>query len=68
MDTITLDIQGMSCGHCVAAVDRALKALPGVSVGAVEIGHATVTVDPRVATPARLLEAVQDAGFEATVA
>ncbi|HYW32192.1 MAG TPA: cation transporter [Gemmatimonas sp.] len=68
MQTLSLEITGMSCGHCVAAVDKALKALPGVSAANVEIGHATVVVDPTVATPAAIADAVEYAGFSVTVA
>ncbi|RMG54927.1 MAG: copper chaperone, partial [Gammaproteobacteria bacterium] len=31
MSKIIIDIDGMSCGHCTAAVERALSAVPGVS-------------------------------------
>ena len=31
METITMNVKGMSCGGCVASVTRVLKAVPGVS-------------------------------------
>jgi copper chaperone len=67
MQTVSLEITGMTCGHCVAAVDKALKTLPGVSAANVEIGRATVTVDPKVATTDAIVDAVEDAGYSATV-
>ena len=45
METISLAIAGMSCGHRVAAVRRALAAVPGVQVQDVRIGGATVSAD-----------------------
>ena len=68
MQTVSLEISGMSCGHCVAAVDKALRQTPGVGDAKVEVGRATVTVDPAVATSDTLVDAVQDAGYDARVA
>ncbi len=65
--TVDLDIKGMSCGHCVKAVQGALAAVPGVSVKDVRIGHATVELENGTARSAELVEAVDDAGYEATV-
>lgn len=58
----TLKIDGMSCGHCVAAVTRALESMPGVTVKTVEIGTATIEAADSV-TPAQLAAAIDDAGF-----
>ena len=40
MSKLELEIEGMSCGHCVAAVSEALGELHGVSVENVRIGSA----------------------------
>ena len=66
METISLAITGMTCGHCVAGVRRALAAVPGVAVQDVRIGGATVTADGVPA--AALVAAVEDAGYSATLA
>jgi copper chaperone len=66
METVTLGVQGMSCGGCVASVTRALRAVPGVSDVSVTLqpGTAKVTFDPaRTAVPA-LKSAVEDAGYD----
>ena len=63
METINLSISGMSCGHCVASVRAALDAVPGARVQDVRIGSATVAGG----TPAALIAAVEDAGYEATL-
>ncbi len=41
-DTITLSIDGMSCGHCVNAVTKALSVVPGVKVRSVAVGTAQI--------------------------
>ena len=68
MERKTLKIDGMSCGHCVAAVRSELEKLDGVKVEAVQVGSATVSYDPsRVATN-QLVDAVADAGYDADIA
>ncbi|KHF27746.1 Copper chaperone CopZ [Anoxybacillus sp. BCO1] len=45
MMTITLQVQGMTCGHCKAAVTNALQTLDGVSRVEVHLQEGTVDVD-----------------------
>ena len=59
----TLQIEGMSCGHCVKAVDQALRQLPGVEVEQVEIGTARIAYDPDQTSRQQLVDAVEDEGF-----
>ncbi|MGI9038772.1 MAG: heavy-metal-associated domain-containing protein [Gemmatimonadota bacterium] len=61
----TLAIEGMSCGHCVAAVTTALEEMDGVEVQDVEIGSARVAYDSDAVTPEELEVAVQAKGYEA---
>jgi copper chaperone CopZ len=68
MRSLTLHIDGMSCGHCLNAVNRALAALPGVEVDSVRIGRAELRYDERTLEPARIEAAVADAGYRATAA
>ncbi len=43
----TLSIDGMSCGHCVAQVTKALSGVPGVEVKSVAVGSAQIAAtDP----------------------
>jgi copper chaperone len=66
METVTLKVNGMSCGGCVASVTRVLRALPGVGEVAVvlEPGTATVTYDPQSMGLPAIKRAVEDAGYE----
>lgn len=68
MAQATIGIQGMSCGHCVAGVKRALGQLDGVEVREVTVGSATVSYDPAAVTPERITRAIQDEGYTARVA
>ncbi len=61
---LELKIQGMSCQGCVTRVKKALEGIQGVRVDAVEVGRATVHLDAQV-TPAQVLEALDDAGYDA---
>lgn len=66
MQTITLSIGGMSCGHCVASVRSALEAVPGVELEDVRIGTAVVhTAGDARAIAGAALAAVHDAGYDA---
>jgi copper chaperone len=66
METIALDIGGMTCNGCVGSVTRVLKATPGVSDARVTLspGRAEVTYDPAKADVATLRKAVEDAGYD----
>lgn len=68
MEDLTLQIDGMSCGHCVARVQKALSGLDGVEVRNVEVGSAEMSYDPARVSPDRILEAVDGIGFEPRVA
>ncbi len=63
MKRIELSIEGMSCGHCVAAVRRELQKIPGVAVEDVRIGGATVAVDGAIADEKMLSAAIAAAGY-----
>ncbi len=65
--TLDLDVRGMSCGGCVAAVTRALGAVPGVRVHDVTVGAASAALEPGT-SPDAALAAVRGAGFDASVA
>lgn len=63
MERMTLKIGGMTCGHCVSQVSKALKEIEGVKVEHVQIGAATVEYDPSTTSDARIREAVEEQGY-----
>lgn len=67
MRQATLHIEGMSCGHCLNAVNRALSSVPGVRIDAVRIGRADVSYDEATTAASDLENAVVEAGYRATV-
>lgn len=66
MQQTTLRIDGMSCGHCVSAVQKALATVEGATATAVAIGSATVDYDESRVLPAQVAAAVTAAGYPAT--
>lgn len=66
-ERLTLSIDGMSCGHCVQTVTKALSGVPGVKVYSMAVGSAEIdAADPIAASDA--IAALGDAGYQATVA
>ena len=65
METLNLSIDGMSCGHCVVAVRKALATVPGLRIERVDVGSATVAYDPRRATPDEIIDVLSDEGYAA---
>lgn len=68
METREISVSGMSCGHCIAAVREALTSVPGVRVRDVSIGSATVEIELDSVTNDVLVDAVEEAGYTATIA
>jgi P-type Cu+ transporter len=63
---IKLPIEGMTCASCVARVEKALCAVPGVGSAEVNLATETATVSyAEGAAPSALLDAVRAAGYEA---
>lgn len=63
MAQLEMKIDGMSCGHCVGAVRKALQSLPGVEVGDVAIGAARVSYDESRTSPEAITRAVEEEGY-----
>lgn len=59
----TLTISGMSCGGCVNSVTRVLRSVSGIEPIHVEVGKATVRIDPVRASIEEAKKAIERAGF-----
>lgn len=59
----TLDIGGMTCGHCLANVKNALTEMAGVTLEEVRIGKARVSYDEQQVKPDAIAEAIREAGY-----
>jgi Cu+-exporting ATPase len=67
IDKLELVITGMHCASCVRRVEQALENTPGVISATVNLatGRTTVTYAPYHTSPARIMQTVNDTGYEA---
>ncbi len=66
MADVTLAIEGMSCGHCVGRVTKALNTVPGLQVKSVVVGRAVIDASgDSVDATAQAIAAVERAGYPA---
>ena len=65
---LVLNVQGMTCGHCKARVERALREVDGVASVEVSLTEhrATIAYDDAKVTASALVAAVEDAGYDAS--
>jgi len=66
MEKIIINVEGMSCSHCVNAVTKAVEGLDGVSEVKVDLEAKTATVDydsDRI-TPEIIKAAIEDEGYD----
>lgn len=63
--TSTIQVEGMSCGHCVNSVQTEVAAIEGVTAVDVDLatGQVTVTSDTPI-DPNAMTTAVEEAGYE----
>ena len=66
METIQLNIRGMTCNGCVKSVTGVLQKIPGVTSVEVSLeqNRATITYDPTLAKPGQFKASVEDAGYD----
>lgn len=65
MKPVHIVIEGMTCEHCVRAVDGRLRRTPGVEVAKVAVGSADLRFDPARITVDEISEAIADEGYTA---
>ena len=66
MKETKLEIGGMSCGGCVAAVESGLKGVEGVQEAEVDLENNCAVVKHNDVPTEKLIEAVEDRGFQAS--
>ncbi|SOC21880.1 copper chaperone [Ureibacillus xyleni] len=66
MENVTLNVKGMSCGHCVKSVEGAVGALEGVDQVKVnlEAGQVNVAFNNETVTLDKIKEAIDDQGYD----
>lgn len=61
---ITLEIEGMSCQHCVASVKKSLEALEGVELATPDLDSGKVLIDGDNLDNSLLTKAIAEAGYQ----
>ncbi|MBL7979434.1 MAG: heavy-metal-associated domain-containing protein [Bacteroidetes Order II. Incertae sedis bacterium] len=61
---LQIEISGMGCNHCVAAVQEAIQTQKDFVIQSVTIGSAVVSFEKSEASKEALYEAIEDAGYE----
>ncbi|WP_066175732.1 copper chaperone CopZ [Bacillus marinisedimentorum] len=66
MTTKTLDVKGMTCGHCEKAVKNALLEIDGIASVEVSLdtGKVDVQFEDGKVTDAQMKEAIEDQGYD----
>jgi copper chaperone len=66
MEYAMINVEGMSCEHCVKAVTDAVVALPSVSDVSVDMegGTASLTYDSSETSLDAIKEAIEDQGYD----
>ncbi len=59
----TFNIDGMSCGHCVMAVEKELGKLE-IEKKKVDIGSAKVSFDLEMVSEENIKDAIEEAGYK----
>ncbi|MFW6127457.1 MAG: heavy-metal-associated domain-containing protein [Thermodesulfobacteriota bacterium] len=60
-----ITVKGMSCGHCAAAVTKALEELPGVSQAQVDLSNGRVIFESDNPIPREeLARTIKGTGYE----
>ncbi|XP_052209704.1 probable copper-transporting ATPase HMA5 isoform X4 [Diospyros lotus] len=62
-----IQIKGMTCTSCSSTVESAFQAVPGVQKAQVALAteEAEVHYDPKIISYSKIMEAIEDTGFEA---
>lgn len=56
-------VEGMSCQHCVMAVQKALNEVPGITVKVVRVGAVVYATDDVKHAESRVRAAITSAGY-----
>jgi copper chaperone len=64
MENVVLQVEGMSCGHCVNSVEGALKKLGTAAKVDLASNSVSVDFDENKVTLAAIKEAIEDQGYD----
>jgi copper chaperone len=66
MEKVTLNVEGMSCNHCVKAIEGSVGALNGISSVKVDLKASKVDVEynPQDVSLDKIKEEIEDQGYD----
>lgn len=66
MEKMTLNVKGMSCGHCINSIEGSVGKLSGVTTVKVNLDLGTVSVEfnPNEVTLDKIKETIDDQGYD----
>lgn len=66
MEQVTLNVQGMSCAHCVNAIEGNVEKLNGVDTVKVNLDEAkvAVTFDPNTVALDEIKDVIEEQGYD----
>jgi len=60
---ITFEVDDMTCGHCVSAITKAVKATDTNAKVSIDLATHRVVIEPTEADSAQLSHAIKEAGY-----
>ncbi|MEC2076346.1 copper chaperone CopZ [Metabacillus fastidiosus] len=66
MEKVTLNVKGMSCGHCINSIEGSVGELSGITTVKVNLDSGTVSVEfnPNEVTLDKIKETIDDQGYD----
>lgn len=66
MENVTLNVQGMSCGHCISSIEGNVGELSGVKSVKVHLqdGKVDVSFDPEQIELKDITEVIEEQGYD----
>lgn len=64
MKNVTLNVQGMSCGHCVNSVEKAMQDLGASAKVDLASNSVTIEYEESKVTLEAIKEAIEDQGYD----
>lgn len=68
MERVNFELSGMTCGHCVSSVTKALQGIEGVQIEKVGINRVTVGLDSTRTSSEAIARRLGDVGYPVVAA
>jgi len=61
---LILKVEGMSCGHCVSAVEKAIEQIGGEAKVELASKRVTISFDEQVLSQKEIVQAIEEQGYD----